>query len=275
MEKRPSRRLTKFTGSKGLMGKVSTLGVFVAAAIAVAGCKTTTAPLQKNELGKLDYIYGNFCGSKHPNVTEMPEAQRVAFLAAGEPVDDIDMLCKTHDLCIIGGYKTERECDEAMLAGFERHSFDAGGQLLGKCNNIMRDIAAAFIAKPYGSGSAVGNVSHIAGRLQQRASTLNLEGSPEAAGLQVLSELALGIGRRTAFGYPKTEQGEICNFEGTFACASEFAQCAVEQEGLDRRYAFELIATPPGFAGTLEDLISGAILTTGTEEATPSETSTQ
>lgn len=44
-------------------------------------------------------IYGRFCGPDHPRVEGASSADRIDKLSAIEPVDDLDQLCKTHDIC--------------------------------------------------------------------------------------------------------------------------------------------------------------------------------
>jgi len=85
--------------------------------------------------------HARFCGPGYP---QMPDdwtlTQRRAELERIAPFDDIDAVCKAHDLCYIDKGASEEACDSALIESVKRLELRTG------CDNVAGDITTWFIA---------------------------------------------------------------------------------------------------------------------------------
>lgn len=111
------------------------------------------------------WAWGNFCGRDYPRVeADTPEARRAA-LEAIAPRDDLDAICKAHDLfCLAHGDHTLR-CDDALTRSAYRLRFD--GEHRRACarlaDQIGRFFACAMPSRGEGIDGLIGALKPLTG----------------------------------------------------------------------------------------------------------------
>ncbi len=103
------------------------------------------------------YRYGNFCGPGHP-VSEADPAN-IPALVALEPVDDIDRLCKLHDLCYARFGADNSHCDKAFPI---RSHFQGETRLSAQCSTQLAEITTAVVNLKVRKSNRVDQVSRQA-----------------------------------------------------------------------------------------------------------------
>lgn len=79
------------------------LSLFTLSILIIIGCSSKSALIKQEQTSSIP-IYGNWCGLAHPkDINTLPEA-----------IDDLDLICKKHDLCYEEKGMFSCECDVAM-----------------------------------------------------------------------------------------------------------------------------------------------------------------
>lgn len=103
------------------------------ALVAGACANSGTVALFKGAQG--DGFYGNFCGPNHPKING---GDAVSQLRAIAPVDDLDAICKNHDICYATPSTTRSECDLTLMRLIKTAKWSTG------CESSVRTVAQAF-----------------------------------------------------------------------------------------------------------------------------------
>ena len=121
--------------------------------------KPCANPAVANEAIMEDFKYGCFCGKNYPkiyntasqDVKNLNKKQRVEVIESYfsvKPYDDIDAVCKQHDLCYLYQGKKAKVCNNAIYD--ELHilidKFKDTNQTVEnkQCQNLSSDIASVF-----------------------------------------------------------------------------------------------------------------------------------
>lgn len=121
----------------------------------LSGCSTVgapgyTSPYFRPEPGVV-YRYGEFCGPGIPAFlgdASLTREDKIERILATPPIDDLDRICKWHDLCYeIAGHDLF-ECDAIVpVAPYRQHFVDREGQsnhiFAQRCASISAEIVAA------------------------------------------------------------------------------------------------------------------------------------
>lgn len=111
----------------------------------------------EDSLGK-KFRYGCFCGDNHPNIKhsskksykKLNRDQRATLINQYKLIDaydDIDAVCKEHDICYIYYGKEAQECNDEIVDALDRIEdiFDNRDDLHSKqCKNLAYDISSVF-----------------------------------------------------------------------------------------------------------------------------------
>lgn len=103
------------------------------------------------EDGRLFFMYGNFCGPGHPDLSRNDKILYVFF----PPQDDIDAVCYAHDFCfqlIEKGKANGITCDDAFRATLSYLRFASA-----ECSKLASDILLAFYVKFWEKGEESGD----------------------------------------------------------------------------------------------------------------------
>lgn len=121
--------------------------------------KDCSTPIVADEKVSKNFKYGCFCGKNYPkiyntntqDVRNLDKKQRVDIIKSYytlKPYDDIDALCKQHDLCYLYQGKKAKVCNNAIYD--ELHILvdkfkDVNQTVENKqCQNLSTDIASVF-----------------------------------------------------------------------------------------------------------------------------------
>ncbi|CAA6802676.1 MAG: Unknown protein [uncultured Sulfurovum sp.] len=123
--------------------------------------KTCTFPVTANEEISENFKYGCFCGKNYPQMEDnnsstkdfkkMNKSQRskvIESYQAIEPYDDIDAICKEHDICYLTYGKRAKICNDTIynelhtLADkFKKENKSRNNK---QCQHLSKDIASVF-----------------------------------------------------------------------------------------------------------------------------------
>jgi len=121
--------------------------------------KPCSSPIVASEDISKSFKYGCFCGKNYPKIYNtstqdvkiLDKKQRVDIIESYflvKPYDDIDAVCKQHDLCYLYQGKKAKVCNNAIYD--ELHilvdKFKDANQTVEnrQCQNLSRDIASVF-----------------------------------------------------------------------------------------------------------------------------------
>jgi|GEM_PF-2024117 len=105
------------------------------------------------------FKYGCFCGEDYPNIQhpsqksyrELNSSQRdelIHIYQEIDPYDDIDSICKEHDICYISHQKEAKECNDAIYNSLnqieDRFATDEDNLTHQQCKNLAFDIGSVF-----------------------------------------------------------------------------------------------------------------------------------
>ena len=118
-----------------------------------------SAPIAANEELSEDFKYGCFCGKEYPKVyntstqdfKKLDKKQRLELIESYflvKPYDDIDAVCKQHDLCYLYQGKQAKSCNNAIYNDLHNlvKKFKKLNQTVEnkQCQNLSLDIASVF-----------------------------------------------------------------------------------------------------------------------------------
>ena len=111
------------------------------------------------------WAWGNFCGRNYPQVEGDDAATRRAALQAIEPRDDLDAICKAHDLCYVEHGQHALRCDDdlsrsAFTIRFEGENRRACARL---ADQMGRFFACAMPSRGGGVDGLIGALKPLTG----------------------------------------------------------------------------------------------------------------
>ena len=121
--------------------------------------KSCTSPKMANEDLSENFKYGCFCGKDYPRADnnrtqdfrKMNKEERTKVIESYlpiEPYDDIDAICKQHDICYLIHGRVVRDCNEAIYDDLHAlaDKFKANKELSNnkQCRHLAKDIASVF-----------------------------------------------------------------------------------------------------------------------------------
>ena len=121
--------------------------------------ETCASPIAANEDISKKFKYGCFCGENYPkiyntntqDVRGLDKKQRVDIINsyfAVKPYDEIDAICKQHDLCYLYQGKKAKVCNNAIYDDLHLlvDKFKDSNQTVEnkQCQNLSTDIASVF-----------------------------------------------------------------------------------------------------------------------------------
>lgn len=157
-----------------------TVAVLVMALVS-ACASSELRSLSPDEASRLRY--GNFCGAGHPAVLgslEIADSEaRINALNELRPVDDLDAICRLHDLCYEAFGHNVTPCDLAITEALVRLS----DETQGRCQDLASEWAVVF-SRVKRSRSPVPSL--FSGPLGAALDSLGLATIPSAAGDRLL-----------------------------------------------------------------------------------------
>jgi hypothetical protein len=111
------------------------------------------------------WAWGNFCGKDYPRVQATDAEGRRAALAAIAPRDDLDAICKAHDLCYAEHGKHQLRCDDDLARAAFTIRFE--GEYRRACSRLAdqmgRFFACAMPSRGDGVDGLVGALKPLTG----------------------------------------------------------------------------------------------------------------
>ena len=102
---------------------------------AIAGCVTTRNTDEP-------WSYGNFCGPGWPDIESTSTQDRIDKLTAIQSADDIDEMCKEHDICYVSRGRNDVQCDKDLRRNMLAMQFEPAHK--SRCMKVRNQVLYAF-----------------------------------------------------------------------------------------------------------------------------------
>ena len=153
-------------------------------------CMNPALPSDGN--GLTDWKYGCFCGKGHPGYTKVEEYYSV------KPKDEIDEVCRDHDVCWTIHGENDGECNDEFTDQTLYLSRLFSKADMKSCSNVASEMTGAFLSI-FVSDDFEGQPGSTAGVMTVKVTTLPLNW-----GTSILRKMLIAY-----YGYP--ERDELCS----------------------------------------------------------------
>lgn len=89
-------------------------------------------------------IHGKFCGKNIPTISQPDASTRIRILRSIKPLDDIDKICQSHDICYNEKGGPSVDCDKVFVADAEKAL--KNGFNVSSCADLMASMAGFFVS---------------------------------------------------------------------------------------------------------------------------------